>query len=131
MSGNATGALGAGALDSAGAILGGAVGGIIGGGVAGAVLGTILGASSSLGGAVESAFDIKANPYKEQTFQGVGFRPFEFSFTFRPRNETEVEAVHDIITTFRAYSKPSFKNRKKGFRMGLGMYIFVYFKNIS
>ena len=109
MSGNATGALGAGALDSAGAILGGAVGGIIGGGVAGAVLGTILGASSSLGGAVESAFDIKANPYKEQTFQGVGFRPFEFSFTFRPRNETEVEAVHDIITTFRAYSKPSFK----------------------
>ena len=109
LSGNSTGALGAGALDSVGSILGGAVGGVLAGGVAGAVLGTILGASSSLGGAVESVFDVKANPYKEQTFQGVGFRPFEFSFTFRPRNETEVQTVLDIITSFRAYSKPSFR----------------------
>ena len=105
----------AGALANAGKILGGAAGALTSllpsvGTTAGVVLGTLLGGETGISGGIESTFNVKANPYKEQTFQGVPFRPFEFSFVFRPRNETEVIAMDQIITAFRAYSKPSFKN---------------------
>jgi len=112
LSGNVASAASAGALANSGALLGGAAGAALSGGgkVAGAVLGTILGASSAVGSGIESTFNIKANPYKEQTFQGVGFRPFEFSFVFRPRNEEEVIVTQEIIRNFRAYSRPSFKS---------------------
>lgn len=109
-----------GALSQAGTMLGGAAGvGIAklfkGGGMAGGILGSILGGDSQFGSGIESVFGVKGNPYKEQTFQGVGFRPFEFAFTFRPRNDKEVDTVRSIIETFRAYSKPKFRNGKSGF----------------
>jgi hypothetical protein len=103
-----------GALANAGKILGGGAGVLaglipgIGSGAAG-IVGALLGSETGLSGAIESSFNIKANPFKEQTFQGVPFRPFEFTFNFRPRNETEVEEVESIIRSFRAFSKPSFK----------------------
>ena len=105
----------AGSLSNAGRLLGGAAGTLAGiipgiGPVAGGIIGTVLGSETGISGGIESTFNIKANPYKEQTFQGVPFRPFEFSFNFRPRNETEVEQVDQIIRSFRAFSKPKFKN---------------------
>lgn len=105
----------AGSLANAGKILGGAAGTVASlipgvGTFAAGVIGTALGGETGLAGGLESTFNIKANPYKEQTFQGVPFRPFEFSFNFRPRNETEVIAMDDIIRSFRAFSKPTFKH---------------------
>jgi len=105
----------AGSLSNAGRLLGGAAGTLASiipgiGPVAGGIIGTVLGSETGISGGIESTFNIKANPYKEQTFQGVPFRPFEFSFNFRPRNETEVEQVDQIIRSFRAFSKPKFKN---------------------
>jgi hypothetical protein len=108
--------LAAGAMANAGKMLGGAAGTLLSvlpgiGSTAGVLIGTLLGGESGISGGIESSFNVKANPYKEQTFQGVPFRPFEFSFNFRPRNETEVEEVDKIIRAFRAYSKPSFKQQ--------------------
>ena len=107
-------ALDYGVLTGAGAALGGAGGlaaSLIPGisGLAGTIVGAVLGGSGLQSG-IESAFSVKTNPFKEQTFQGVGFRPFDFSFTFRPRSESDVNVVQNIIQTFRAYSKPTFKD---------------------
>ena len=101
-----------GAVSSVGALLGGAAGGLIsailgGSGLLGATVGGLIGNDGVQGG-LESKFNIKANPYKEQTFQGVGFRPFEFQFTMRARNQNESFVIRDIVQAFRAYSKPSF-----------------------
>ncbi len=103
-----------GILTGAGAALGGAGGlaaSLIPGisGIAGTIVGAVLGGSGLQSG-IESTFGVKTNPFKEQTFQGVGFRPFDFSFTFRPRSESDVNVVQNIIQTFRAYSKPTFKD---------------------
>lgn len=106
-----------GALANAGKILGGAAGTVASlipgvGTFAAGIIGTVLGGETGLTGGLESTFNIKANPYKEQTFQGVPFRPFEFSFNFRPRNEDEVIAMDNIIRSFRAYSKPNYYGGK-------------------
>ena len=116
----ATGEAGAaaevGILGNAGAILGGAAGAVTSAvpgisGIAGTVIGAVAGAGS-IQSAGEATFRVKANPYKEQTFQGVGFRSFDYSFILRARNFDEVETIRDIITTFRAHSKPTFENGK-------------------
>jgi hypothetical protein len=106
----------AGLLSNAGKVLGGAAGAITSiipgvGTTAGVLLGTLLGGETGISGGIESTFNVKANPYKEQTFQGVPFRPFEFSFNFRPRSDTEVLQMDKIINAFRAYSKPGFENQ--------------------
>lgn len=102
-----------GGLSAAGAVLGGSAAGLAsklfgGGGLIGATLGAAVG-SDSIQGGIESTFNVKANPYKEQTFQGVGFRPFEFQFVLRARNQVESSDIKKIVNAFRAYSKPSFK----------------------
>ena len=107
-------ALGSAALGQAGNVLAGGAGAIVskllgGGLLGGAVLGG-LGGGAALQGAIESNLRIKANPFKEQTFQGVGFRPFEFSFIFNARSQTEVNTIRKIINTFRKYSKPSLES---------------------
>ena len=115
MSGGVTEGLKGGLLDQAGTLAGGAGAALAskllpkGAGLAATVLGSIAGSESGFSTGLEKVFDIKSNPFKEQTFQGVGFRPFSFAFNFRPRSETEVMIVRDIITSFRAYSKPNFK----------------------
>ena len=103
--------LGGAALSQAGNVLAGGAGAIVskllgGGLLGGAVLGG-LGGGAALQGVIESKLRIKSNPFKEQTFQGVGFRPFEFSFVFNARSQSEVLTIKDIINTFRKYSKPS------------------------
>ena len=107
-------ALSSAALGQAGNVLAGGAGAIVskllgGGLLGGAVLGG-LGGGNALQGAIESNLRIKANPFKEQTFQGVGFRPFEFSFIFNARSQTEVNTIRKIINTFRKHSKPSLES---------------------
>jgi len=119
ISGNLDSGAVAGAIGNTGKILGGAAAGLAGmmGGLSGpaaAVVGAVLGSETGLSGGIESSFNVKANPYKEQTFQGVPFRPFEFQFMFRARNAEEVEAAKLIIESFRAYSKPSFRGSGSG-----------------
>jgi hypothetical protein len=110
-------AMKSGGVSSMGELLGGAAGGLAsklfgGGGLIGATLGSLAGGGALQGG-LESTFNVKSNPYKEQTFQGVGFRPFDFSFVLRARNKNESLDIRKIINAFRAYSKPSFKTAGK------------------
>ena len=107
-----------GILAGGGAALGGAAGlaaSLIPGisGIAGTVVGAVLGGSGLQSG-IESTFGVKANPFKEQTFQGVGFRPFDFTFNFRARSQNDVILIQKIIRAFRQYSKPTFKAGTKG-----------------
>ena len=109
--GGSDNALGGAALSQAGNVLAGGAGAIVskllgGGLLGGAVLGG-LGGGAAAQGALESNLRIKSNPFKEQTFQGVGFRPFEFSFIFNARSQSEVNMIRRIINTFRKHSKPS------------------------
>ena len=110
--GDAMGALENGLLSNAGSLLGGAALSL-GGGIAGGILGSVLG-SGSLQSGIESAFKIKANPFKEQTFQGVEFRSFDFTFTLRARSQSDVNMIQSIITSFRAHSKPTFEKGTNG-----------------
>jgi hypothetical protein len=112
-SGNAKGALEGGLLSSAGGALGAGLGTALGAipgisGMTSAVVGTILG-SGALQSGIESSFNVKSNPYKEQTFQGVDFRSFDFTFTLRARSQSDVIVIQDIIRSFRRYSKPTFE----------------------
>ena len=107
-------ALNYGVLTGAGAALGGAAGlaaSLIPGvsGIAGTIVGAVLGGSGLQSG-IESTLGVKTNPFKEQTFQGVGFRPFDFTFNFRARSQSDVIVIQDIIRAFRSYSKPTFKD---------------------
>jgi len=109
-------AIASGLLSNAGAMLGGGAASILGKisglkGIAGGVIGAAVG-SGALQNSLESTFNVKANPYKEQTFQGVGFRPFDYSFVLRARSDSDVDTIQEIIRAFRAYSKPSFQSQK-------------------
>ncbi len=93
----------------AGGAAGGLVGTLFGGGILGGAAGAMLG-GGSIQGAIESTFRVKTNPFKEQTFGGVPFRPFEFSWTLTARNDAELGAIGEIIKAIRTHSKPSFQN---------------------
>ena len=93
----------------AGGAAGGLVGTLFGGGILGGAAGAMLG-GGSIQGAIESTFRVKTNPFKEQTFGGVPFRPFEFSWTLTARNDAELGDIGEIIKAIRTHSKPSFQN---------------------
>ena len=107
--GATSGAAAAGALAMAAtgmsAAGGGIIGKLLGSGAGGAIAGAL--AADGFQKGIESAAGIKANPYKEQTFEGIDFRKFSFSYTFHPKNQTEVGLLDELIRGFRAYSKPS------------------------
>lgn len=86
---------------------------VLGGGVLGGALVGALGGGNVLQGTLETQFRIKSNPFKEQTFQGVPFRPFDFSWTFSPTSESETLEIKNIIDTFREYTKPTYKDASK------------------
>jgi len=103
----AGGAIESGLLSNMGTILGGAATAVAG--PAGAVLGAIT-AGDTLQAGFESSFRIKANPFKEQTFQGIPFRSFSFEFSLRARTQSEIKTIQSIVQSFRAFSKPSFQD---------------------
>ena len=104
-----------------GNIVGAGVGGIptlmskmgIKGGMFGAAIGA-LAAGSPIQKGLESTFGVVQNPYLEMMFSGIGFRQFQFDFTFRPRNDTEQKTVHQIIKMFRLNSRPTFTEQGLG-----------------
>ena len=107
-----------GVMGNLGTMIGGAAGGVAASipgidGIASSVIGAALGEGSGLQAGINNALNVKTNPFKEQTFQGINFRPFEFSFVFRPRNYPESQQVDEIVRTFRSYSKPTFHDTTK------------------
>ena len=46
------------------------------------------------------------NPRKEQIFEGVGFRTFDFTFNFRPKNGDEALDMMTICKLFRFHAHP-------------------------
>jgi len=50
----------------------------------------------------------------EMMFSGIGFRQFQFDFTFRPKNLTEQTTIQKIIKMFRLNSRPTFTEGAMG-----------------
>ena len=66
---------------------------------------------SQLGGTqLGDVFDIATkttlSPFREQLFEQMDFRSFGFTYTFAPRNETELDAVMNIIQLFKYHMHP-------------------------
>jgi len=65
-------------------------------------------AGTNVIGATEKKLGIFYNPRLAVLFKGLGFREFQFSFTFSPESEEEVKTVIDIMEAFKFYSAPSY-----------------------
>jgi hypothetical protein len=52
------------------------------------------------------------NPRKEQVFNNVDFRTFNFQYTFSPTSRAEADSVQEIIKSFRYYSMPFMDSSK-------------------
>lgn len=63
-------------------------------------------------GAVQAARGTVINPRLEKLFRQKDFRNFSFSWEFYPRNRDEVQAVRDIIETFRYHAHPAMDNKQ-------------------
>jgi hypothetical protein len=50
------------------------------------------------------------NPGVEVLFKGIGYREFQFQFTFSPRSESEVTEVMAIMKSFKYHSAPDFSS---------------------
>jgi len=114
--GGAAGETVAGAMTgSAGALVGMGIGAIpslvsklgLQGGMFGAAIGAVAAGSPIQRGA-EAALGIAQNPYMEMMFSGIGFRTFQFEFIMRPKSETEVDEVAEILNTFRTFTRPTY-----------------------
>lgn len=46
------------------------------------------------------------NPFREQFFESIDFRTFNFRHTFMPRSKKEAQVVKDIITLFKYHMSP-------------------------
>jgi hypothetical protein len=51
--------------------------------------------------------NLAVNPMKEQFFNGVNYRSFEFVYEFWPKSQDEADMVNEIIYTFRSAMLPS------------------------
>jgi hypothetical protein len=47
-----------------------------------------------------------ANPFREQQFQNIEFRQFQFTYKFMPKSRDEAKAVKNIIEKFRFHMHP-------------------------
>lgn len=60
----------------------------------------------NLDSAISRQTRLTINNHQEVIFNGVGFRPFTFSFRFTPESEAEATNVDNIIRAFKFYSAP-------------------------
>lgn len=67
-----------------------------------------LGLSSTSG--IQKLTRMAPNPRKEQIFKSVDFRTFQFNYEFYPRDESEAQAVLNIIHQFKLHMHPEFKD---------------------
>ena len=72
--------------------------------VAGVDLNNITGLNLSAALSRQSRLTI--NNHQEVIFNGIGFRPFTFSFRFTPESEAEALNVDNIIRAFKFYAAP-------------------------
>ena len=104
------GALAGGAGNIAGAAAGG-IGTLVAKmGLKGGLVGMAVGAAAAgsvLQKGAEAALGVSMNPYMEMMFSGIGFRDFQFDFTMRPRSDTEMTEIHEIISMFRTHTRPA------------------------
>ena len=76
--------------------------------------GTAVGAQS-LGDSVMRRLTSQAlNPHIEALFSSVGFREFNFSFTFAPKSRKEADEVQQIIKMFKYFSAPAYDQGGNG-----------------
>ena len=55
---------------------------------------------------VESGLKNVTNPFREQFFERVDFRTFNFRHTFMAKNESELNSIRDIIKCFKFHMHP-------------------------
>lgn len=65
-----------------------------------------------------TAGKVPGNSKEQQLFKSVGFRKFNFNYTFSPRSPGEANSVLDIIRMFRYHMLPEYADKSK--------FIFVY-----
>lgn len=80
------------------------------GGAGSALAAGVLNNTGQVGGFMSAASGLAGNPKKEQVFQNVDFRTFNFNYVFAPRNASESEQVKQIIKTFKLHMHPEFKD---------------------
>ena len=80
------------------------------GGLVGEVLGAAALTATPGGAAAGVLTGLAANPKKEQAFQQVDFRTFQFEYQFAPKSSKEAQAVLNIIRTFKYHMHPEFKS---------------------
>ena len=85
-------------LQTAGDVSGTAVRGIIEG-----IVGEGMKAMS------QASLNTMVNPHMELLMEQPNFRSFNFSYTFAPRNQKELESVHKIIKVFKYHALPSIR----------------------
>ena len=67
-------------------------------------LGSVLASSPSR--LLQAGTKTISNPFREQFFERVNFREFNFRHTFMPKSESEVKRVRDIIRMFKFHMHP-------------------------
>jgi len=90
----------------------------LGSGGAGVIAGRAKDAASSVGSSVLGASDLgdyvlhkqnkAVNPNKEMTFNGIGYRSFQFEFELIPLNQKEAAAIKQFIEFFQTQAMPDF-----------------------
>jgi len=66
----------------------------------------MLGGELNTSPAMSALLGAVRNPRKEQIFEGVGFRTFDFTFNFRPKNSDEALDMMTICKLFRFHAHP-------------------------
>lgn len=74
------------------------------GNVVSAAMDVISPGSSAL---LNRAFGVAINPNIEVAFKSVQPRTFNYSYKFAPKNEKELDSVHNIINTFKFHMHPA------------------------
>jgi hypothetical protein len=67
--------------------------------------------------ALNAVTGVVSNPRKEQLFNDVSFRTFDFSFNFFPKSKSETETVAEIIKMFRFHAHPEVSSNQMFYSM--------------
>ena len=67
--------------------------------------------------ALNAVTGVVTNPRKEQLFNDVSFRTFDFSFNFFPKSKSETELVAEIIKMFRFHAHPEVSSNQVFYSM--------------
>ena len=67
--------------------------------------------------ALNAVTGVVTNPRKEQLFNDVNFRTFDFSFNFFPKSKAETEQVAQIIKMFRFHAHPEVSSNQVFYSM--------------